>query len=1068
MDSESKSQSKMPRKLRTGLFCLFASVVTVLATDAFPQSDPASLLPGKAVEREIKGQESHTYQIGLSAGQFLHVVVQQKEVDAELSLQAPDGRQILAVDDPGGRWGPVPLVYLAEESGVYRLNVRSFDKADSTGRYEIKIVNLREATAIDREHIAAEKAFGEARKLSESGKAESRQAVIEKYNQALSFYVSAGDNYRQALTHHEIGIAHVGGSDFRQALESFSRALPLFQLTDDRSMQAETLNYLGGVNDVLGDVRNALSYYEQALTLFRSLGDGAREALLLNNLAKTYSNISEWQQAIQYYNRALAAFRAAGDRELEALALHNLGVAHNSLGDPEKALEYHQQSLALRRALKNQRTEADSLTSMGAAYSRLGRLTEAVKFYNDALLLRLNAKDRRGEGTTLNYLGVAYAALNQPEKALECLQQALQIQRATGNRRVEAIVLGNLGEVFINLSQPEKALEMQRQAIEIFRSIGDRNYEARTLVGIARAERNAGRHDEARKQVETAISVIEDVRASGDMQQLRASYLASRQDAYQLHIDLLMQLHKGDPSAGYDALALQTAERARARSLLELLTESSVDVRQGADTAILKRERELIQQINGKAFRLTQRNTAQQNDLLKKEISRLEDELRQVQAEIRNDNPHYAAITQPEPLSLKEIQGRLLDQDSLLLEYSLGDERSYLWAVTADSIAGYELPKRELIQKAAQRVTGLLTARGVRQRNETAQQRVQRIAAADAELPEAARQLSEMILAPAAGKLANRRLLVVPDGALQYLPFAMLPVSTGKGETVPLIVQNEIVTLPSASTLAVLRKELTGRQPAPKMLAVFADPVFAADDERNKARAIRSGGKGETKPQTAETLAEGRNIVHEEEKPAGILGGRLLIPRLPFTRQEADRILAIAPNSANLKAVDFKASRAMAISTELGLYRYLHFATHGLLDTERANLSALVLSLVDEQGKPQDGFLRANEIYNLNLPAELVVLSACQTGLGREIKGEGLVGLTRGFMYAGAARVVVSLWNVNDRATAELMPRFYQKMLKEGERPAAALRSAQVEMWRQKQWSAPYYWAAFVLQGEWR
>lgn len=169
-----------------------------------------------------------------------------------------------------------------------------------------------------------------------------------------------------------------------------------------------------------------------------------------------------------------------------------------------------------------------------------------------------------------------------------------------------------------------------------------------------------------------------------------------------------------------------------------------------------------------------------------------------------------------------------------------------------------------------------------------------------------------------------------------------------------------------------------------------------------------------------------------------------------------------------MKALDFNANRVTATSSDLGQYRIVHFATHGLLNSEHPELSGIVLSLVDEQGRPQDGFLRLREIYNLNLPAELVVLSACRTGLGKEIKGEGLVGLTRGFMYAGAARVVASLWKVQDDATAELMKRFYLGMLKDGMRPAAALRSAQVEMWKQKRWRSPYYWAAFVLQGEWK
>jgi CHAT domain-containing protein len=189
---------------------------------------------------------------------------------------------------------------------------------------------------------------------------------------------------------------------------------------------------------------------------------------------------------------------------------------------------------------------------------------------------------------------------------------------------------------------------------------------------------------------------------------------------------------------------------------------------------------------------------------------------------------------------------------------------------------------------------------------------------------------------------------------------------------------------------------------------------------------------------------------------------------LPFTRREAERIAAFALRGELKQSLDFAANRAAATSDELSQYRFVHFATHGILDAERPELSALVLSLLDERGQPQDGFLRAHEIYNLNLPAELVVLSACETGLGKQVKGEGLVGLTRGFMYAGAPRVVVSLWNVNDRATSELMAKFYQKMLRGGQRPAAALRAAQVEMWRSSPWPSPYYWAAFVLQGEWK
>ena len=415
----------------------------------------------------------------------------------------------------------------------------------------------------------------------------------------------------------------------------------------------------------------------------------------------------------------------------------------------------------------------------------------------------------------------------------------------------------------------------------------------------------------------------------------------------------------------------------------------------------------------------------------------------------------------------------------MLLEYSLGVERSYVWAVTQNSLKSYELPKREQIEKAARRVYELLTARSQSKAAENPQQKQERIAAADSQLLNASTELSQMVLGPLGSELATERLVIVADGALQYVPFAALSVVSGQSSVAqpsrtnnglrttdkgpltnyrPLMQDHEIISLPSASALAIQRQGLRDRKLAPNSVAVIADPVFSATDERLGAVAKA----GAAKQVQGDPSSNTRLIEHLADDSG------LIIRRLKFTRQEADQILAEAPRAKNLRAIDFKANRATATGGELSKYRYVHFATHGYIDSERPELSAIVLSLVDEEGKPQDGFLHAQEIYNLNLPAELVVLSACETGLGKEIKGEGLVGLTQGFMYAGARRVVVSLWNVNDKATAELMARFYRGMLRENKSPAAALRTAQMEMSRQKQWQSPYYWAAFVLQGEWK
>jgi CHAT domain-containing protein len=362
------------------------------------------------------------------------------------------------------------------------------------------------------------------------------------------------------------------------------------------------------------------------------------------------------------------------------------------------------------------------------------------------------------------------------------------------------------------------------------------------------------------------------------------------------------------------------------------------------------------------------------------------------------------------------------------------------------------------MEPVVRRVYDLLTAYSQTTKGETPKQQMARLARTEADLREATAALSRMILNPAALLLGNKRLLIVADGILQYIPFAVLPAPAAKAQ--PLIISHEIINLPSASALAVLRNELSGRKPAAKAVVVFADPVFDRDDPR-----VKSAIKGQTVQ--VKEQAPYRNF-QRALREFQITDDRGTISRLPFTREEADAILAAIPGAGGMKAVDFKASRVTATSTDLREYRIIHFATHGLLNSEHPELSGLVLSLVDEQGLPQNGFLRLQDIYNLDLPVELVVLSACNTALGKEIKGEGLVGLTRGFMYAGAKSVMASLWKVDDVATAELMKRLYKKMLKEGMKPAAALRAAQVEMWNQKQWKSPYYWGAFILQGEWR
>jgi CHAT domain-containing protein/Tfp pilus assembly protein PilF len=892
----------------------------------------------------------------------------------------------------------------------------------------------------------------------------------------------------EVSTLNRLGLAHNTLGQPQQALDYYNQALTISKALGDRRNEARMLNNIGGAYDIMGEPQKALGFYVQSLSLWETLSNAVAQGDALNNIGVIYYNLGELQRSLDYYNRALPLRRAGSNPRREADTLDNISLIYIALGEPQQALEYLRQALDLRRVSEDVQGEANSLTQIGFAHAALGETTKALDYYNQALPLRRTAGDRRGEAVTLKNIGVAYASLQQPQKAIEQHEQALKLLRAIGSRREEAVTLIHLGKAHTLSGEVQKSAEDYTQALSIFRALNDRFGEARARQSIAEAESERGNFTEARSQIEAAVSIIEAMRAQVVSQQLRTSFFASRQDAYEFETDLLMRMHALEPTKGFDAAALQISERARARGLLEMMSEFGVNIRQGVDPVLLARERELTQLISAKSARLIgllgQQNRQEQAAILNKEVGILEANYQQVLGDIRRRSPRYAAITQPQPLGLREIQ-QLLDSDTLLLEYSLGSERSYLWVVSRNNLRSYPLPGREQIEQAARQLYELVTARSLRKQGESAQQRRERISQADLETPEVAGKLSRMLLAPLASELGGKRLVIVADGALQYIPFAMLPVPNGKqqlqvaGGSVsagtngglqgidayrPLIVEHEIVNLPSASTLAVQRRELAGRKMAPHNIALIADPVFDRDDER--VRANRKRAQGAT-PDRVEESAATRTLEHVSEQAAGA-PGKLRIARLPYTRQEATQILAVAPGAVNLRAVDFKASLATALGGELQKYRYVHFATHGYIDSEKPALSAIVLSLVNERGESQDGFLKTQEIYNLNLPAELVVLSACQTGLGKEIKGEGLVGLTRGFMYAGASRVIVSMWNVSDKGTADLMSRLYKGMIKEGLRPTAALRAAQIELWRQKQWQSPYYWAAFVQQGEWR
>ncbi|HEU0251914.1 MAG TPA: CHAT domain-containing protein, partial [Pyrinomonadaceae bacterium] len=558
-----------------------------------------------------------------------------------------------------------------------------------------------------------------------------------------------------------------------------------------------------------------------------------------------------------------------------------------------------------------------------------------------------------------------------------------------------------------------------------------------------RANLAAGSPEAALSSIRRSLEIIEDLRANEASPDFRVSYLSGVRKHYELCIEILMQLDRLRPGKGLAAEALLVSEKGRARLLLDLVSESQATLRQGAARELLDRERELRSLFGAQAqYRmdlLLSKKDSEELAAIDNQLAQLRAEYQEIQARIRQQHPRLFSLQ--EPLNLQQIQNELRAGDTMLLEYALGDERSYLWAVTSNSIQSYELASRVRIEEAARDFYKTLTARqGSVDKNYQAN-----VQAADDAYLEKATQLSQMLLGPLAGQLGNKRLIVVTEGALQHIPLDALP-EPGRSETF-MIEYHEVVVLPSVSALIAIRGARNRTSSPNKVLAVIADPVFSSNDDRVQSGPVSRGvaqAAGDQKPRRRD--------------------GQLA--RLTYASEEADAISAVAPWGTTLVAKGFEATRETAMSSDIGQYQILHLATHGFLNSDHPELSGIVLSTVDSNGNETNGVMPLHDIYSLDLSAELTVLSACQTALGKDIRGEGLVGLTHSFMSAGSNSVVASLWKVDDRATAILMADFYESMLQQGMSPAAALRSAKLKLMKDKNWNAPYYWAGFVFQGE--
>lgn len=940
------------------------------------------------------------------------------------------------------------------------------------------------------------------------------QDALDLYNQARNLYKSIGDRSGEARSLYYRGYYSVQ-DDKKGALGYLGEAVELYRAAGNSYWEGRALETIADVYSRLGDRQQQIDYLSQSLVAIRRTTNRAFETHVLIKLSEAYNLSGERQKEESFLNAALSLYQSANNLMGQVAVLDAIGVFYDKVGEPQKAIDAINRAIQIEQSISNPGENVYSLNVLGLVYHSIGEKQKAFDLFNKAVLLSRKAKNKRGEATSLNNLGFYYSRTKDAQLAIDYYGQALQLYRQTNNQdgvvlalsnignlqrsmgrfqqalgaynealkinktpedRVKAYILSGLGSVNKDLGENEKAIGFYHEALTLVRSINDRREEAFILYDLANAERNSSLLSVARTHIEEALDIIETLRTKIAGQETRNLFFTSVRYFYEFYIDLLMQLQLQQPSKEFNITALQASERARARSLLELLTEGRLDIREGVDHDLLDREHSLRERLNARADYqvrlLNGKHTDEQKVAIAKEINALITQYREIQAQIRVKSPKYAELTQPSQVNFKQIQERLIDPDTMLLEYWLGPRRSYLWAITQNSINSYELPNKYEITALVAEAYKYLAAHRNKKANTDSRLRA-RLTMSEAHYKKVAVKLSEILLSPVASQLGSKRLLIIADGALEYLPFIALPSplvhsnntrgmptrgQSQDAELEPLIVKHEIIGLPSASVISTLSNEAPDRKDKPTSIAIFADPVFEDDDPRIiKVKGGAASVRSLAKP----------DLLVRSAREVGLIRDDNPLPRLHFTREEAEYILSYAPPETSLKALGLDATKPLATSLDPGKYTIVHFATHGILNTEHPELSGVVLSLFDKQGGRQDGFLHLNDIYNLREFADLVVLSGCNTGFGNDTKGEGFSGLTRAFIYAGAKSVIASLWSVQDESTSKLMKFFYKQLLIEKRTPAAALRAAQLQMWRQTRWKSPYFWAAFTIQGKW-
>lgn len=835
-----------------------------------------------------------------------------------------------------------------------------------------------------------------------------------------------------------------------ESLKTLGQCLPVVEadLNEEQRklfLSVTARNYLR-----LGQYSEAFKNFDELLKIAQGMEDKYLEESTLGFLANIYWLQYDYTRAIATFQQALAGAKESnspGSVLNSGRYLGNIGLVYFQLGDLITARHYYERGLELAR-------KANDLGGQANIFSYLGELTLAQNEFGQAITYYKQALEMEGKRSGItprsfyySVLSALYLRAGDYQKAKETIEQALKSARELKTRLVELHVLNILGELHLRLNEPELAVKVFQESLQSNADLNNPSYAWVARAGLATAYQRLGQLDQARAHYVKAIEAMEGVRAKLSVAEEKAGFYQNKVEVYNNLLAVLLKLGEKNPGQGLESEAFHVAESARARAFSDLLAEARGNLEQNLEADLLKRQREIeagISKLNAQLINERSKEPAKQD---KAKVKELEEALSNADVEhanwlreLRRRNRRYADLKYPEPLKLEQAQ-RMLSDHSLILAYSLGERESFLFVVSRDGYRVAKLPHSSDIGESVEQLIAAITD------------------GANASLEKYRAQavkLYKELIQPAGDLLADKReLIIIADDALHRLPFEALispsiadasaAVRSDRSKWPYLVRQFAVSYAPSVSALASLRDYQKETGATQKAFVAYADPNYDQQNIPAIAAAVRSAGDGQQ-------LKLGR-LLNSRDEVEGI--AKL------FAKGEADLYLEDAAREENVKAKD-----------RLSQYRIVHFSAHGLVNEKRPRFSGIVLSLpkVDKEGKPgsgEDGLLSAYEILNLKLNADLVVLSACQTGMGKEVKGEGMMGLMRAFMYAGTPSVVVSLWNVNDRSAADLMIRFYKHLWKSGSgklNKAEALRKAQLEVIDLG--SKPYHWAPFILVGK--